>query len=129
MTTANPSAAIAEELRLVQDDIARLRETAADLRRRIGERDEEPTDPEERSALIEAAEEQEALIDQLEARREELLGQAWPRELTVKVIIYGTSTACTAIWPASGLTGWIPAARPGTRPQPSYEAPTCRAKP
>ena len=72
MTTADPSAAIAEELRLVQDD-ARLRETAADLRRRIGERDEEPTDPEERSALIEAAEEQEALIDQLEARREELL--------------------------------------------------------
>ena len=40
MTTADPSAAIAEELRLVQDDIARLRETAADLRRaRIGERD------------------------------------------------------------------------------------------
>ena len=73
MTTANPSAAIAEEVRLVQDDIARLRETAAALRRRIGERDEEPTDPEERSALIEAAEEQEALIDQLEARREELL--------------------------------------------------------
>ena len=72
MTTADPSAAIAEELRLVQDDIARLRETAADLRRRIGERDEEPTDPEERSALIEAAEEQEALIDQLEARRVEL---------------------------------------------------------
>ena len=69
MTTANPSAAIAEEVRLVQDDIARLRETAADLRRRIGERDEKPTDPEERSALIEAAEEQEALIDQLEAGR------------------------------------------------------------
>ena len=49
------------------------RETAADLRRRIGDRDDEPTDAAERSALIEAAEEQEALIDQLEARREELL--------------------------------------------------------
>jgi hypothetical protein len=73
MTTADPSAAMAEELRLVQDDIARLGETAADLRGRIGERDEEPTDPEERAALIDAAEEQEALIDQLEARREELL--------------------------------------------------------
>ena len=47
--------------------------TAADLRRRIGDRDEEPTDAAERSALIEAAEEQEALINQLEARREELL--------------------------------------------------------
>jgi hypothetical protein len=73
LTTADPSAAIAEELRLVQGDIARLGETAADLWRRIGERDEEPTDPKERAALIEAAQEQEALIDQLEARREELL--------------------------------------------------------
>ena len=69
MTTA----ALTEELRLVEDDLARLRKTAADLRRRIGDRDEEPTDAAERSALIEAAEEQEALIDQLEARREHLL--------------------------------------------------------
>ncbi len=36
--------------------------------------DHRPTDAAERSALIEAAEEQEALIDQLEARREALLG-------------------------------------------------------
>jgi hypothetical protein len=69
MTTA----ALTQELRLVEDDLARLRKTAADLRRRIGDRDEEPTDAAERSALIEAAEEQEALIDQLEARREHLL--------------------------------------------------------
>jgi chromosome segregation ATPase len=69
MTTA----ALTEELRLVEEDLARLRKTAADLRRRIGDRDEEPTDAAERSALIEAAEEQEALIDQLEARREQLL--------------------------------------------------------
>jgi len=34
---------------------------------------DELADAAERSALIEAAEEQEALIDQLEARREELL--------------------------------------------------------
>jgi hypothetical protein len=67
------TAALADELRLVEEDLTRLRETAADLRRRIGDRDEEPTDAAERSALIEAAEEQEALIDQLEARREELL--------------------------------------------------------
>lgn len=39
----------------------------------IGEREDEPTDPAERSALIEQAEEQEALIDVLEARRQELL--------------------------------------------------------
>src|SRR2546430_17673072 len=69
MTTA----ALTEELRLVEEDLARLRKTAVDLRRRIGDRDEEPTDAAERSALIEAAEEQEALIDQLEARREQLL--------------------------------------------------------
>jgi hypothetical protein len=56
----------------VQEDLARLRETAASLRQRIGDRSDEPTDPAERSALIEAAEEQEALIDELEARREEL---------------------------------------------------------
>jgi hypothetical protein len=48
------TAGLAEELRLVEEDLTRLRETAADLRRRIGDRDEEPT-------------------DQLEARREELL--------------------------------------------------------
>jgi len=64
--------ALAEELKLVEEDLTRLRETAAGLRR-IGDRDDEPTDAAERSALIEAAEEQEALIDQLEARREELL--------------------------------------------------------
>ena len=64
---------LAEELRLLEEDLTRLRETAADLRRPIGDRDDEPTDAAERSALIEAAEEQEALIDQVEARREELL--------------------------------------------------------
>ena len=65
--------ALAEKLKLVEEDLARLRGTAAGLRRRIGDRDEEPTDAAERAALIETAEEQEALIDQLEARREELL--------------------------------------------------------
>src|SRR5690349_16537493 len=85
---------LAEELKLVEEDLTRLRETAAGLRRRIGDRDDEPTDAAERSALIEAAEEQEALIDQLEARREELLrrlGQPVRTngELTVKVIVYG----------------------------------------
>jgi SMC interacting uncharacterized protein involved in chromosome segregation len=73
MSTTRPQAAIREELRLVEEDLAQLRETAASLRRRIGEREDDPTDPEERGAMIENAEEQEALIDQLEARREELL--------------------------------------------------------
>jgi bacterioferritin (cytochrome b1) len=73
MSTARPQAAIREELRLLEEDLARLRETAASLRQRIGERWDDPTDAAERSVLIENADEQEALIDQLEARREELL--------------------------------------------------------
>lgn len=73
MSTAQPQAAIREELRLVEEDLARIRETATDLRRRIGERADYPTDPAELSALIEEAEEQEFLADELEARREELL--------------------------------------------------------
>jgi chromosome segregation ATPase len=73
MNTSESAAALEAELRVVEEDLARLRETAADLRRRIGEREDEPTDPAERSALIEQAEEQEALIDMLNARREELL--------------------------------------------------------
>jgi hypothetical protein len=73
VSTARPQAAIREELRLVEEDLARIRETAADLQRRIGERADYPTDPAELSALIEEAEEQEFLADKLEARREELL--------------------------------------------------------
>ena len=73
MDTSEPAAAYEAELRVVEEDLARLREEAADLRRRIGEREDEPTDPAERSAMIEQAEEQEALIDMLKARREELL--------------------------------------------------------
>jgi hypothetical protein len=73
MSTAQPQAAIREELRLVEEDLARIRETAADLRRRIGERADYPTDPAELSALIEEAEEQEFLADELEVRREGLL--------------------------------------------------------
>jgi uncharacterized membrane protein len=64
---------IREELQLVEDDVARLREAVADLRTRLGEAWNEPTDIEERTAMIEAAEEQEALISELETRRQELL--------------------------------------------------------
>jgi hypothetical protein len=75
MSNARPQAAIREELRLVEEDLAQLRQTAASLRQRIGERADDPTDPAERSALIESAEEQEFLVEQLEARREEVLAQ------------------------------------------------------
>jgi F0F1-type ATP synthase membrane subunit b/b' len=73
MTTSRPQAEIREELQRVEEDLAQLRETAASLRERIGERADDPTDAEEHSTLIETAEEQEFLAEQLEARREELL--------------------------------------------------------
>jgi len=73
MSSAEARSALQEELRLVEEDLARLRQTAADLRQRIGERGDGPVDPEEISALTTSAEEQEALIDDLEARREALL--------------------------------------------------------
>jgi hypothetical protein len=62
-----------EELRLVEEELDELRRTAAELRGRIGEHADEPTDPEEITALITLAEEQEALIGALEQRREHLL--------------------------------------------------------
>jgi hypothetical protein len=67
------AAALREELRVVDEELARLRETAADLRRRIGERWDDPTDAAERATLITEAEEQEAFIEVLERRREDLL--------------------------------------------------------
>ena len=74
MDAGTPTAdALREELRAVEGELAQLRESAAELRRRIGSRDDDPTDPEERSLLIATAEEQEALIEVLEQRREDLL--------------------------------------------------------
>ena len=103
MSTAQPQAAIREELRPVEEDLARIRETAADLRRRIGERADYPTDPAELSALIEEAEEQEFLADELEARREGLLP---PRELTMNVTVYGDFNSLLS-YLASQRADWL----------------------
>lgn len=65
--------ALRRELQEVEGELTELRDTAQRLRRQIGERWFEPTDASERSALITAAEEQEALTETLEARRENLL--------------------------------------------------------
>jgi F0F1-type ATP synthase membrane subunit b/b' len=75
MSATRPKADIRDELQLVEEDLAQLREMAASLRQRIGDRSDEPTDAAERSAVIESAGEQDALIAQLEARREQLLAQ------------------------------------------------------
>jgi hypothetical protein len=73
MGADDPTARLREELGLVEEELTQLRTTAAELRRQIGERSDEPTDPAERSLLIIEAEEQEALIAVLERRQEELL--------------------------------------------------------
>jgi hypothetical protein len=80
MGTAQPPEEIREELQLVEDDLVRLREAVADLRTRLREGWDEPTDAEERTVLIEAANEQDALIRDLEIRREELLQRLGQRE-------------------------------------------------
>jgi hypothetical protein len=78
MTNEDPEVALRAELRDVESDLADLRHTAQELRRQVSERWFEPTDAAERSALITAAEEQEALAESLETRGEnlrKLLGQ------------------------------------------------------
>ncbi|GAA2083969.1 hypothetical protein [Actinomadura alba] len=73
MEPEDSKAALREELRQVEADLMKLRRTAEELRRQIGEEWYEPTDAAERALLITAAEEQEAFAAELEARREELL--------------------------------------------------------
>jgi outer membrane protein TolC len=73
MSADDAEAALREELRLVEEELAELRRTAADVRRRVGDRSDAPTDPAEIGATIELAEEQEAVIAVLADRREKLL--------------------------------------------------------
>ena len=57
------------ELQEVETNLANVRSTAADIRSGIGEAE----DPADRGSLIQAADEQDSLADQLAARREDLL--------------------------------------------------------
>jgi hypothetical protein len=66
-------AEIREQLNEVEAGLARLRESAEAIRREIGERWDAPTDAAEMATVITNAEQQEALIETLEARRERLL--------------------------------------------------------
>jgi hypothetical protein len=68
----------AAELDLLEEKIAELERGTAELRRRIGERADYPTDPAEVSLLLTETEEQEAILATLKARRDALkdrLGQ------------------------------------------------------
>jgi hypothetical protein len=60
-----------DDLRQVEEDLARLRAETKDLRDQI--RDMGATDQVEISAMISMADEQEELITELEGRRDELL--------------------------------------------------------
>ena len=73
MADDDDKAALREELRLLDDELAELRHAAKEIRQRVGQRADAPTDPAEVGATIELAEEQEALAAVLEARRENLL--------------------------------------------------------
>ena len=73
MATDKTDSEMRDELRLVEEELAELRQTATDLRRRIGDRSDAPTDAADMAAAITAAEEQEAFLRALEARREVLL--------------------------------------------------------
>lgn len=61
-----------EELRIVEEDIAGAEQTAAELRRLIGERSTGATDREELSQLIQEKDSHDAVLRILVARRERL---------------------------------------------------------
>jgi ubiquinone biosynthesis protein UbiJ len=64
---------IRRQLKDVDAELARLREDVAAMRREIGERWDAPTDAAELATVLTNVEQQESLIETLEARRERLL--------------------------------------------------------
>jgi hypothetical protein len=69
MHSDDTRAVLEQELRQVETDLAELRDTANRLRREVGDG---PMDLVDRSALLSEAEEQDAVAEDLEARRAEL---------------------------------------------------------
>ncbi|HEX3425594.1 MAG TPA: hypothetical protein VHT30_05645 [Acidimicrobiales bacterium] len=65
----------ADELRLLEDDLAALREEADELRRQIGDADADASELEDRANLIVSLETHEHLIEQFEARVQDLRAQ------------------------------------------------------
>lgn len=59
------------ELKEVENDLANIRRTAAEIRSGVGEAD----DPADRGQLIQSAAEQDALAENLEVRRRDLLSR------------------------------------------------------
>ena len=63
---------LGEDLRALEQELAGVRANIAALRRQVGGRSEGATDPEETAAAINSADEQQALAEVLEARRDSL---------------------------------------------------------
>jgi hypothetical protein len=68
---AEDSGALQEQLRTLEAEVAEMRQTLASLRRGIGERSDAP----DMAAAITAAEEQEAVLRLLEAKRDKVQRQ------------------------------------------------------
>ncbi|WP_067182969.1 hypothetical protein [Microtetraspora niveoalba] len=62
-----------EQLERVDADLARMRQEVAEMRREIGERSAGATDAAEMATVFTNVEQQEALIEDLEIRRRQLL--------------------------------------------------------
>jgi hypothetical protein len=73
MSEDEEQAALRDQLRTVEEELAQLRESAADLRRSVGSRSDGAAEPEDTAMVIAEAEEQETLIEVLEGRRGALL--------------------------------------------------------
>jgi hypothetical protein len=69
MTGDVPADQLRAELEEVESTLANVRRTAADIRAGIGDAE----DPADRGSLIQSADEQDSLADQLAARRDGLL--------------------------------------------------------
>jgi hypothetical protein len=72
VATNQDDAALREELRLAEEELARVRRTANEIRAEIGGRRDGAVDSEDMAAAITSAEEQEALATSLQARRDRL---------------------------------------------------------
>jgi predicted nucleic acid-binding Zn-ribbon protein len=79
MTSGQAPAALRDELQQVQRELDEVRDSAATLRRQIGERSDGAADAAETSMLLTEAEQQEAVVATLEqrmARLQQRLGEA-----------------------------------------------------
>jgi hypothetical protein len=72
MATDEPDAELRQELRRVEDELDEQRREADELRQEIGDRSGGPGDRVDRSTLLTSLELQEAVIETLESRRQEL---------------------------------------------------------